>query len=372
MATNDNDNDPDFWESSANKDKTGEQNKIKRVLVIAKKKNQIQLKTATQRNIIFLGRTRTGKSTLLKVLKDPAHLAQPVSIFSETGNPNLFSFTVESSLMPTGIVPTLVPTTPSVNSEDPPNEMNYNINIIDTPGLYEQKVRTEDIRDNEVIKSMIIKCMEYEITKIHGIFFICSFITGVNKEDLDAFSEFLKLFKGAEKNISMIITHAETLTLKAKDDLRKEILQHPKLAEFTKVISEKIFFFGASSHEDYDRGLVQTVHENLINVMNMRTELYKHIFMSEGYCQLLGLDYFVDKQKELEALQKEILEQQAVLTDQSLELEEKRKLKKGHDTLLKKLEHLKGFVNERLGIDAQTIKENQVAIEKSFSGQEGG
>jgi hypothetical protein len=210
-------------------------------------------------------------------------MAGPVSIFSDTVDPSLFSFTVESSLLPPKIV-TIEPSSP--HTARLPTEINYNVNIIDTPGLFEVKAKdsSSDIRDNDVIKKMILKCMEYEITKIHAIFFVCSFTAGVNREDLLAFAEFLKLFKGAEGNIAMLITRSERFTELRKEEICKEILQHSERAEFAKTIENKIFFCGATSQMDYELGLTQSVQVDMINVMKMRTLLYTHVFKCEKYC----------------------------------------------------------------------------------------
>jgi len=357
----------EFYDTLLDVDLKAEQQKIDAILKKAQAANRIKLKNAINRNIIFLGRTRTGKSTALKVLKDAIHIASPVSMFSDTVNPNLYSFTVESSLLPAKPPTTITPSSPGQNQTPVPTEINYNINIIDTPGLFEVKSKDAnvDLRDNEVIKKMILKCMEYEITKIHAIFFVCSFSLGVNKEDLQAFAEFLKLFRGAEGTISMLITHGERFSEDRKVQICKEILKHSELSEFAKTIENKIFFTGAVSEQDYENGLTQSIQVDCVNVMKMRALLYLHVFSSEKHCQLTNIDYFVEQQHLVEQLQEDLLKLQENLKTQTMELETKQNLEKQHQILLTQLEKLRGFINNRLGTDRyKEICDNKKIIEQ--------
>lgn len=70
-------------------------------------------------------------------------------LFSQTKSPNLYSFTVETS------------------TDSGP--MNYNISIMDTPGLFEKTLdKTE--RNNLLIKETISKCLHFEIRWLHCLF----------------------------------------------------------------------------------------------------------------------------------------------------------------------------------------------------------
>lgn len=181
----------------------------------------IKLKDATTRNLIFVGKTRAGKTTALKVLKSPTMLVKHIRLFADTEHPTLYPFTVEN-------------TDPKIGEL-----VNYNINIIDTPGLFEQYEKQEDIRDNSRLMSAIATCMEMEITKIHAIFFVCSFATGINDQDLKAFKEFVQLFKGAEDKIVMLITNCEEYDDKAKEELKDEIIRSPEYVHLWSLLERK-------------------------------------------------------------------------------------------------------------------------------------
>jgi len=213
---------------------------------------------------------------------------------------------------------------------------------------------------------MILKCMEHEITKIHTIFFVCSFNAGIHKQDLDAFAQFLSLFSGAEESIAMLITHAERYSQQRKEQICSDILEHKALSEFAKTIQNKIFFAGAMSLSDYDNGLTASVQHDCINVMRMRKDLYQHIFQNEQFCQLSSINFFVQQQKIAEKLQGEVLELQAQLRSTTLELNQKENLKVQHDQLLFDLERMKGFVASKLGTENYSkILNNKKAIESS-------
>jgi len=252
------------------------QKQILSLLEEKRKTNAIVLQPAEQRNVIFLGRTRSGKSTTLRMLKDPFNFAQAISLFSETKDPALYSFTMSYT-------------------NEQKEVINYNINIIDTPGLFERVVDRSKERNNEMIKSTISKCLEFEITKVHAVFFVCSFETGIHKDDIESILEMNELFKGADKAFSLLVTHCEKKSVAAQANLEDQIRQIPQLQEFFANQNVEVFFTGALDPDDYNNGVNQSVEVNLLNVLTLRKELYTHIFEASEACHITKLKVFEEQ-----------------------------------------------------------------------------
>ena len=118
-----------------------------------------------QVNVLIVGRTRTGKSTVKGILIDPTNVPSEMNILSDTREATFESFMIDDL----GIV----------------------LNIIDTPGVFEYCDREDLIRSNEVILQSIEKCINHEITKFHLVCFAFSMTAGIQADDIKA----LELFK---------------------------------------------------------------------------------------------------------------------------------------------------------------------------------
>ena len=102
-----------------------------------------KLVPADNRNIIFVGKSRAGKSTLIEVLKNKDHNPAKRKMLSETKRATMESFHMKSS-----------------------DAQDLHFNIMDTPGLFEVSNSLEDKRTNEVILELIKACIDMEVTKV--------------------------------------------------------------------------------------------------------------------------------------------------------------------------------------------------------------
>jgi len=227
------------------------------------------------RNIIFVGKTRSGKSTCLNVLKYPFTFVKLSSLFSETVEASINHFTVELQ---------------GDNNE----KFNFNISIIDTPGLFEVSDKGTQ-RDNDALEEVVLKCMNSEITKIHMIFFVVAYGSqGINPQDIEALEKFIKLFDGAQSHVHVLITKAEKLSDSDKQKIEKDFRSFPKMQELLKIVNPKMFFIGAVEASDYDQGFVDSFKSSMSNVLNLRQDLFLHIFQKETFFELNALK-MVDK-----------------------------------------------------------------------------
>jgi len=146
---------------------------IKALLYEIRSGNPYSLEETQTRNILIVGRTRSGKSTAVGILKDPCHEPKEMSIFSDTVDPKYQSFALDDKV----------------------KNIKYTINVIDTPGLKEVKQIGVDARNDSVILNTINYCLKNEITKINLLLIFISFELGVTNDDLDSFQTFLEKFE---------------------------------------------------------------------------------------------------------------------------------------------------------------------------------
>ncbi|CAF0962032.1 unnamed protein product [Adineta steineri] len=120
------------------------------------------MKEVEHKNILLIGRTRTGKSTIKSLLVNPTNVPNELTLKSGTKESRFQSFHLQ--------------------------EDDVVLNITDTSGLFEHSNKELEIRDNEMILKTIGFCINIEITKFHAICFCVFLTTGINQEDIQALS----------------------------------------------------------------------------------------------------------------------------------------------------------------------------------------
>lgn len=214
-----------------------------------------ELVEADVRNIIFVGRSRSGKTTSIEVLKDKDHDPGLFTVLRDTRDASVQSFTMNSKKY----------------------DRNLHFNIMDTPGLFERASK-DDRRTNEVILDVIKKCIDMEITKIHHVYFVMSIQSGLSEEDLKSFDLFTDLFVGMEEKISIILSFSQETT---EDEYGHYIdqFQHkvPELKSMYNKIGGRIFFLGAAKQSKMTN--VDLLKEN---VYKQRAALFEHIIQQKN------------------------------------------------------------------------------------------
>lgn len=222
--------------------------------------NEFEFVETETRNILLCGRTRSGKTTTMGILKDPCFSPQGCSIFSETHNPKFQTF--------------------AINNKAETVVQKFTINIIDTPGLFEVKdkdnIDTE--RTNEVIAQTITKCLENEITNIHCIILFLTFEAGINRDDIAAMKLFLEMFGGCGVSVALCVTHADKHNDTWRKSIREQLLQHPELSELVKQESMQILFMGCVDTKDRTYFDEDTLKDDYLSVYEMRKEMLELVF----------------------------------------------------------------------------------------------
>jgi len=228
--------------------------------------------------------------------------------------------------------------------------INYNLNIIDTPGLFEQTKSLEDKRTNEDLTKMIAHCLEHDITKVHLIFFVCSYDEGIKDDELKAFTTFVNLFKGAEQKICLLISRAEGYPEDYKKFLVEEIKQHPTFNTMIELVGNRIFFTGSVKKEDYESGSIESIQRSMLNITEMRKILLDLIFKENDYCHFKDIEFY--KVQKAQAIR--LLEEKDALENEIKKLhqnnEENLSKVQEYSELVKDLEQYKILFEDKHGL----------------------
>jgi len=249
-----------------------------------KENNQLFLATQTYvdaykpqkvqtRTVLFVGKTRSGKTTALKMLKDPTIAAE---------NPTMFSQTKEASVSEYYF---------NVSGE------HFNLKIMDTPGLKEvNSLENIEIgRSDDVIENVIIDCANYNITHVNLIFITVNLTVGLPKEDFEVMSRLSRLFKEAKSRLYLLVSGFEAESYEQKIIFQQELLSHPDFLPFKEIFENKIYFTGAFT----ESMLVSTPQSQFNiyydNIQEMRYLLYKLILDSAETVSVFEFDSFKER-----------------------------------------------------------------------------
>jgi len=178
--------------------------------------------SVVQKNVLLLGKSGTGKSTLFEVLRDPTHRGNASS--------SLFSKTINAEYHPLVIF-------------DPSQRKYFSINIIDTPGLFEQRAIEADRRENTEIFSVIRQCLKKSVTMVSTILLVLKMNDKFSPENMRVLQE-VSDFLGEElmSHTVMVFTNAEDC---AKWNMDALVLEFFSGEELKKYPFNSIAFTGA-------------------------------------------------------------------------------------------------------------------------------
>jgi len=287
--------------------------------------NEYKFIETQTRNVLLVGRTRSGKSTTLGVLKDPCYIPETDTIFSETVEPSFRSFSLQNV------------------TENSTQEIT--LNIIDTPGLFEIKdIQTGGERTNEVIAQTISKCLEHEITNINVIIMFGTFEAGINRDDIKAMEIFLDMFGGSNVKIALCITHADKHDDDWQEMRRLELNKLKLMKELIEKENMAILFMGCVGKSYINVNSDQDLLELYMRIYLMRREMLQMIFSAENRVQLVQMNIAKTKIKFV----KELIETtiinfklfNSVIDFKTANVQEKILLQKDTSTLLEKNKHI--------------------------------
>jgi len=216
--------------------------------------------------------------------------------------------------------------------------MNYNIAIMDTPGLFE-KTTDKTERNNILIKDTISRnvCS----LKFAGCIVCSSFVfkSGILQEDIDSILELNQLFKGADKAFNLLVTRCESKLHKKRSELEGQIRSIPQLEPFFRNPNVKVFFSGALKTDDLDNGAYDSVEMSLRNILAMQVLLYEHIFSSNVGCHVTDLVIYKENEVTVEQLKGEVIRMQGQLAQFKGTEEDKHRIEVAYHQVCEKLTH---------------------------------
>ncbi|CAF3407072.1 unnamed protein product [Rotaria sp. Silwood2] len=182
-------------------------------------------------NILFVGGSQSGKSTLIKILKDPsAKLSH--SGFPEIKNPYFDTFTITDSNSPDATI--------------------YRLNIIDTPGLKEIRHQTMQTRTDDDFLSELDAFIKRHIDRLNCLCFVTQAIH-LHQKDIEVFEKLMNFFGPALSKYSMmILTHADQYTDEKLQQFERDIKNHPLTSEIYKYCELGIYHHGIIDYDDLE------------------------------------------------------------------------------------------------------------------------
>lgn len=180
-------------------------------------------------NVALVGRSKTGKSKIVRTLTDPSFVLKGWR-FSDTSEPVCKSFTVR----------------------DVRDNQFYSLNIIDTPGLKEMEKDEVKSSDDEELLSLFLKFLELEISEINVICFV-SHAGETHLHDIDVFNRVMRFLGEDFSQISMmVLTHCDSFDSKQLDEFENGIKTHPRTKETFEYCKLGIKRFEAVSTQKLD------------------------------------------------------------------------------------------------------------------------
>ena len=184
-----------------------------------------QISQAKSINILLVGRSQSGKSTLLETFMQPQQAVSGRG-YSVTREPQLHTFVL-------------------TNQE---TNKSYTMNVIDTPGLRETRI-DEDMKergDEEIIK-LARQFLSNELTYLNIVIYVA--VAGKTHErDTEAFNQ-VRNFLGKEfaENSMLVLSHCETLPKDKIDQIIKDMKNYPKTKEIIDYCKLGVFPYGTLS-----------------------------------------------------------------------------------------------------------------------------
>ena len=225
-------------------------------------------------NILLVGRSQVGKSTLIESLKDPTYSSTRTGI-SQTCEPSYKQLTL------------------TFNDDG----KQYTLNIIDTPGLQEIRHDVNETRtDQQLLDLMHGLFADGRIRSLNIIAFV-SVMGKTYQNDIDTFKSLIDFFGPRFSSISvLILTHCDKISSERANKLTEELRTHPKCAAMVKYCELGVYHHGTLDMDDldtYDETLRERVRESTVSRLKpMRVELTKFILsQSNRYEKITETDF---------------------------------------------------------------------------------
>ena len=203
-----------------------------------------------ERTLLLIGRSRTGKSTISKVLRDVKHVASPWSLYSETRAPNIQRLVVKR----------------------PTDKKSYMMKIIDTPGFFDvARTRKGQLHNISTTKS-INEFISNHVQGMHLVAFVFSLAGGINEQDIKAMIYVKENFPHLKPYCVLVVTGCEETTEVMRTQLIDEFFKHQEVHKHNlrSFFNTNVLYMGCIRHHSYNDGNEKAVYSQMNNVAEMR------------------------------------------------------------------------------------------------------
>jgi GTP-binding protein EngB required for normal cell division len=225
--------------------------------------NDYKFQACTDRNIILVGRTRTGKSTLVDVLGNVFNTTTESGYYTETELSRYERFTS----------PTL------------DGKTRLFLTVVDTPGFFEispSGKHQAQINNNETVRSIIDSCISHDVTNVH-VFALLIGGSEINREDIRTMIYVQQHYNYLGPHAALIVTHCEEMSEAQQQKFITKFFQVDELVRWNvqrAFFGKGVFFMGAIQHECYKNKDGCALERQYEAVAKMRIKLIEMIIVS--------------------------------------------------------------------------------------------
>ncbi|CAG2172031.1 unnamed protein product [Oppiella nova] len=201
-------------------------------------------------NVLLIGRSQVGKSTIVEVLLNP-----------------------QKGTYSNGFSITKVPHMQSLIVTDEQTDYSYQINIVDTPGFGQVRENNENPTDDDVLKC-VSRCIEHNINWLNVVCFVTK-AKETNRLDVPVFKKLWPYLGPSYADTSMmVVTHCEGYTADERVEIIENIRTHTITKEYYDYCKLGTYCFGAIDvnkvNEFKEKLRPMIVEDKLVEIETMR------------------------------------------------------------------------------------------------------
>ncbi|CAF1029480.1 unnamed protein product [Rotaria sordida] len=200
-----------------------------------------------ERNILLLGSTKSGKTTLVEVLADPRY-RPPYQRLGLSQNQLATKKKIKCS-----------------------TSTHFTLTIVEIPGNMLDK--EQDLaKINET-------CIELGVTQFHYICVCTSFENGISDKDIKLFERLIKHFGEAsiKPYLSLIVTRCESKDEESRANMKKELNRDFHFSRLMQWFNRRVHFIGALDPIDWDQGYEEVILDQFQTIYNDRQHFLQFI-----------------------------------------------------------------------------------------------
>ena len=205
--------------------------------------NKCRTIAGSPRTIILIGRTRSGKSTIANVLRDPLYIPPTISVYSKTKTMEIVNI--------------------------------GSFEVVDLPGFFDRTSganRGEQLSNDDINKLLDTYLQRATEVNLFGLVF--SLTGGINAEDIESMLLVMKKYRKFSRNFALVITHCEHMNREEREKLVHDFFSNADVIKYgiEDFFKEGILCMGSCRHQSFIRNDIAAFEDQYQNVLEMRQE----------------------------------------------------------------------------------------------------